>query len=360
MEDDPEFLELSVRQRRAINRAFERGLRAAKGRPSKRRRLNNSGPTTGTTAPAAEEGGFVDDGGGFIPEYGGGFLDDSGGFIPEDGGGFVDDSGGFMPDDDAGGFLPDDSGGGFMSDDGGGGGGFVLDNDDGGGFIPDNLGPSAGPSTTRASRAVSTDADAGTDVDEHIPLRLIPTLLSSLGLPSDEDVLSVFRSMGEDGVRRKDFRAVCAALMPPDAGQVSEDETGDREGGQDEEDGDWDMISGSDSDAFEPSDDSDFGAPVKGKKATRRAKALEDTGVARLSSRQREAARTLWALLKPDEKGASGILSRDEVKRWARELGEMWSDAEITDMVTLFSGQPEGRGLTFEDFGVVMLRAGLV
>lgn len=29
-------------------------------------------------------------------------------------------------------------------------------------------------------------------------------------------------------------------------------------------------------------------------------------------------------------------------------------------MVTLFSSQHEGRGLTFEDFGRVMLRAGLV
>ncbi|BEJ14720.1 hypothetical protein CspHIS471_0404870 [Cutaneotrichosporon sp. HIS471] len=327
--DDPEFLQLSARQRRAVDRAFERGLRANKGRPSKRRRLT-SGPTTGTATPGGrgfvDSGGFVDDGGGFVPEDGGGFIDDGGGFIPEDdAGGFIpDDGGGFIPDDDgAGGFIPDDdSGGGFMPDDDSGGG-FMPDADAGGGFMPDS-GPSAGPSTTR-SRAHSTDSND--DAEESIPFRLIPTLLSSLGLPSDEDVLSVFRAMGEDGVRRKDFRAVCAALMPPDA-QEPEDEEAEED--EKDEDGDWDMSSGSDSDAFAPSDESDFGAP-KGKRTTRRAKALEDTGAARLSTRQREAARALWALIKPDTKGTNGILSRDEVKRWARELGEMWSDVEVSN-----------------------------
>ncbi|CAK9786881.1 hypothetical protein CC85DRAFT_305902 [Cutaneotrichosporon oleaginosum] len=341
MEDDPEFLELSVRQRRAIDRAFARGLRAAKGRPSKRRRLNTSGPTTGPATPSGEN-----DGGGFIAE------DDAGGFLPDEGGGFIDDGGGFIPDDDAGGFIPEDDTGGLIPDDddeGVGGGGFMVDDEA-------SAGPSAGPST-RASRAASTNADS----DDRLPLRLMPNLLSALGLPSDEDVLSVFRAMDDNGVRHKDFRAVCAALMPPDDAPPSKGDDGDEGEDNDDEDSDWDMSSGSDSDNFEPSDDEEYGAPKgKGKAATksRRAKALEDTGRAKLLPRQREVARALWGLVKPDEKG--GILSRDEVKRWARELGEMWSDDEITDMVTLFSGQHEGRGLTFEDFGVVMLRAGLV
>lgn len=34
--------------------------------------------------------------------------------------------------------------------------------------------------------------------------------------------------------------------------------------------------------------------------------------------------------------------------------------AKIGDMVTLFSSQHEGRGLSYDDFGMVMLRAGLV
>jgi hypothetical protein len=325
MEDDPEFLELSARQRRAVDRAFERGMRAAKGRPSKRRRLNTSGPTTGTATPA-DGAGFVDDGGGFMPEDGGGFVPEEGGGFVDEGGGFIDDGGGFIPDD-AGEFIPDDDeGGGFMPDDGGGG--FVPD-DEAGGFMPDEPSrASAGPSA-RASRAAS----ANTDADERLPLRLMPTLLSSLGLPSDEDVLSVFRAMDEDGVRRKDFRAVCAALMPPDDAPPSEgngEEDEEEEGG----DGDWDMSSGSGSDAFEPSDDDeDYGTPKgKGKAAakTRRAKALEESAPAKLTPRQREAAKALWSLVKPDSSGkGGGILSRDEVKRWARDLGEMWSDAEV-------------------------------
>lgn len=40
---------------------------------------------------------------------------------------------------------------------------------------------------------------------------------------------------------------------------------------------------------------------------------------------------------------------------WHRE-----TDAEITDMVGLFSTQHEQRGLNFDDFGAVMARARLV
>jgi hypothetical protein len=36
----------------------------------------------------------------------------------------------------------------------------------------------------------------------------------------------------------------------------------------------------------------------------------------------------------------------------------MW--LQITEMVSLFSSQHEKRGLSFEDFGGVLLRAGLV
>jgi hypothetical protein len=115
---------------------------------------------------------------------------------------------------------------------------------------------------------------------------------------------------------------------PPSEGNGEEDE--EEEGG----DGDWDMSSGSGSDAFEPSDDDeDYGTPKgKGKAAakTRRAKALEESAPAKLTPRQREAAKALWSLVKPDSSGkGGGILSRDEVKRWARDLGEMWSDAEV-------------------------------
>lgn len=258
-------------------------------------------------------------------------MDDSGGFI-DDGGG------GFMPNDDAGRFIADD-GGGFLPDDDAGG--FVLDDDDGGGFVPDENGTSAGPS---AGPSTAGDTRATSPTDERLPLRLMPSLLSNLGLPSDEDVLGVFRAIGESdgsgsapgGVRLKDFRAVCAALMPPDDGDdddQGEDEDGDgeEEEGGGYEDDNVEMSSGTE-DEFEPSDDDEYGAaPIK-RTSKRRARreVLEETAAPKLSSRQREAARAIWALLKPDSSGpGSGILSRDEVKRWARELGEMWSDQEV-------------------------------
>lgn len=245
-----------------------------------------------------------------------------------------------MPDDGAGGFLPDDdAGGGFMLDGDGGGGGFVPE-DDGGGFVPDD---DAG-FTPSASASAAPDTRTGSpSADERIPLRLMPTLLGSLGLPSDEDVLSVFRAIGEGegtdgGVRLKDFRAVCAALMSPEEdGGEAEDEPADEEAGEGDEEMDFDLSSGSE-DEFEPTDDeddagdADYGAPVKATRRTRKTAMLEEKAAPKLSGRQRELARELWTMLKPDEeKGrGGGILSRDEVKRWVRDLGEMWSDAEVS------------------------------
>ncbi|KAL1407311.1 hypothetical protein Q8F55_006733 [Vanrija albida] len=325
---DPEFLALSERQRRAVDRAFNRGLRLSGGRRAKRRKLDTSRSASASASTSRI------DGGGFVDE--GGFVDDGGGFLPDDGGGFVDDAGGFLPDD---------------------GGGFVADDGDAGGFLPDDSGPSTMP---------ATPADSG----EQVPLRLVPVLLSSLSLPADDDVLAVFRASasgwdaqpGEEAdpaVGLKDFRAVCAALMEPeeeamdvDTAPVSSDDAS--------------------SDGFEPSelseppseadDDDEYGARPKPARRTRKSAnaQLEVTRI-KLNPHQRELARDIWAMLKPDASGpGSGILGRDEVKRWAREMGEMWSDEEITDMVQLFSSQHEGRGLTFEDFGIVMVRAGLV
>jgi hypothetical protein len=76
------------------------------------------------------------------------------------------------------------------------------------------------------------------------------------------------------------------------------------------------------------------------------------------------------------------VLGRDEVKRWVRELGEMWTDEEVRlvrscaleaitpdesglmgqigEMVSLFSTQHEGRGLSYDDFGQVMARGRIV
>lgn len=344
---DPEFLALSERQRRQVDRAFSRGLRLSGGRrPAKRRKVDTgrSGSAAAST-PNLDGGGFVDDGGGFVDDGGGGFLADDGG------GGFIDDGGGFLPDD-GGGFVPED---------------------DSGGFVPDS-----GPSTVSPTPAPT----------ETVPLRFIPALLSSLSLPADDDVLAVFRASasgwdakpGEEvdpAVGLKDFRAVCAALMEPeeDADVPMEVEPSSDDGSSDN----FELSELSDAPSEDADDDDEYGRPKPARRTRKSAAASLQVTRIKLNPHQREMARDIWGMLKPNASGpGSGILGRDEVKRWARELGEMWSDDEvsdanlrwtgmqaltpcqITDMVQLFSSQHEGRGLTFEDFGIVMVRAGLV
>ncbi|KAE8540432.1 hypothetical protein D1P53_003378 [Cryptococcus gattii VGV] len=369
---DPEFLALSLKQQRAIDKAFEKGVRSIRGGEKRKRRKIANGKAINVELGAKDEGGFVDEsgGGGFLEEDGGGgplSEDPDEGFIAEgDAGGFVidDDAGGFVPDDNQGGFLPEDDAGGFVSD---------------GGYQDGVVSQDSKHSEQQLPSHYSSQT-----FTKLVPLYLLPTLLTSLGLPSDEDVLQVFRAsaMGWDessnkraldtedaaGVELKDFRAVCAALMDPDDGEEMEDvELGSNDG---DDDKDTFEPSGEESALTSLSESSYGGTPNKNRSKTARntsgktrvkGKAVLEDQIS-LSSNQRAMVKDIWDMLKPSEKQKLGadILGRNEVKELVRTLGEMWSDEEITDMVTLFSSQHEGRGLTFEDFGKVMLRAGLV
>ena len=162
---------------------------------------------------------------------------------PAPGGFIVDDPqpGGFVVEEDIqpGGFVAEDSQpGGFVAEDDIQSGGFVLDADECEDVYMDSIAESA-----------STNQD-----ENWIPLSLIPHALQLLDLqPDDEDVLGVFRHAAsgwedksrstarsdtpdEQYVSRKDWRAVCAALLdtavgdeedlPPRSKQAS-DEGGD-------------------------------------------------------------------------------------------------------------------------------------
>ena len=332
---------LTPRQRRSIDRAFDRATRPkSEAGPSRKRRKLDS--------PPPDDFGAGGGGGGFMDVD----IDDQG-----------EGEGGFM---DAGGYIPDD--------DGGGGGGFVpSDEDDGGGFIPDSPNHNAQPEP-----ATKTKREG-----RRLPIRLLPAILSSLNLPSDEDVLSVFRSSasgwddpslpttrrrrGDDdddevvdlSVGLKDFRAVCAALMGPDEGpEGPEDEDGedlsDPESVYEEEgDGDGDGSSLSDlsedeyqDPAFTSSTSKGKGIPAKGKgngkgKGKGRGKKnadLEERGKVKLNSRQKEIVNDLWTMIKPPPPAAEGqqqqkswgILGRDELRKRVRELGEMWTEDEVS------------------------------
>ena len=153
----------------------------------------------------------------------------------------------------------------------------------------------------------------------HIPLSLIPAALARLNLnPDDQDVLQVFhhaasgwsssQSHNEQGVSRKDFRAVCAVLLDsepspsaPDGGGgfIIEDEGGGFIPTTDNLD---------DSDAYQESissDDSDYAdeyihaGPSKPSKRPRIAN--DDPPHSKtLSSHQKQQSRLAFSLFFPD------------------------------------------------------------
>ena len=250
-----------------------------------------------------------------------------------EGGGFeVDGAGGFEVAGGAGGFMEiDDGGGGFM--------------DDGGGFQPEPQ-----PEPTPAD-----DAYAQPSPSTGIPLSKLPPLLAALGLPVDNDVLEVFRASasgwdfdvdtpdrrrkrddGEPGVERKDFRAVCAALMGPDEDGDASGSDEEGQGGEGDEGGE-DVYHLPSEDESSLSDLSSDGARSPGpSRRTRKALESNSTLKLKLDTRQREIARDIWEMLKPDVKEGkrgSSIMGRDEVRQWVRTLGEMWTEDEVSVLV---------------------------
>ena len=113
-------------------------------------------------------------------------------------------------------------------------GGFLLDNPSpaAGGFLHDDS-TSAPPGCFLPDLSISQHSDPGQDgAPTHIPLFLIPTALHILDLQPDDDVLSVFHNAAsgwtreptsndsqDDLVSRRDWRAVCAALLDTDLAQ---------------------------------------------------------------------------------------------------------------------------------------------
>ena len=110
-------------------------------------------------------------------------------------------------------------------------GGFLLDDPAPGGFLLDGSPPSGGFLPDEPTQSNDEDDEDGTQ-GTHIPLSLIPSALQVLDLePDDEDVLSVFRNAAsgwnersardpsDARVSRKDWRAVCAALLDPGSGR---------------------------------------------------------------------------------------------------------------------------------------------
>lgn len=157
-------------------------------------------------------------------------------------------------------------------------GGFVAEDEGtalGGGFIPEEdtaMGSEAGgfiPSTRN-----KTQTDEYKSLNDQIPLRLIPQALQLLDLqPDDADVLEVFRNAAsgwedtanfgrsseeqseEHFVSRRDWRAVCAALLDTSGNEDDDSRDNDVQMGEDEDEVDEDEGSEVSAEEYVDSDD---------------------------------------------------------------------------------------------------------
>ena len=318
----------------------------------------------------------------------------------------------------AGGFIIDDvpAPGGFIADDAPGG--FVVDDDGamGGGFIPESASTTDDDETMNSPNRI-----------DQIPLSAIPSALQLLDLqPDDEDVLSVFRNAATGWenkhvsfaekqdeahllVSRKDWRAVCAALMDDGAGddEDREEDQEDAEMGGVEEDEpsgeEWvESDSASDPDEGDDSDDEYAGnASAQSKSRTQRtatsrkgntrrgaSSPLSSLGSSddedfagkakRITPRQKAESRRAFALFFPDvpdtELDKKRVMIRD-IARVAGLLKEKLTteevcsysipclpradpSAQIVEMLEAFSSSPD-KSMSLSDFERMMVTAKL-
>ncbi|KAI0793998.1 hypothetical protein C8Q74DRAFT_1347097 [Fomes fomentarius] len=302
-------------------------------------------------------------------------------------------------------------------------GGFIVDDIPAGGFLPEDFAPEEDGFVQEESSAPGgfIPDDLGQDGDKaHIPMSLIPSALQLLDLPpNDEDALSVFRNAAsgwgqssrnaqsashdsEDPlVSRKDWRAVCTALL--DTGATSDDvDMADASMPVSGDDGDVaeevsdsaeeyiqssgsDIESGDDSDsdyqeggfvrASRPSKTSAKVARTSSSAAQTRRTRTEreslpssstDSGEDsvnphRLTARQRKECRAAFALFFPNmadkdlEKQRIGIKN---VTRVAELLKEKISAEETLEMLEAFSTAPD-KSMGLVDFERMMIAAKL-
>lgn len=256
-----------------------------------------------------------------------------------------------------GGFMTEGGGGGFLPDDGDGQGGFVDDMMMGGGFMTENAEePIAQPTSHLYEQ---------TDIDG-ITLSAMPKVMNSLQLTWDEDVLAAFEgvctqttSTGETYATRRDFRAVCAALMEPEENGEDQRMSEDNDDDDDEQDAYADgqedaemQVSDASSPLSEDDNEGDFGTPSskaktkgkgrkdgKGKKTKTNDRDLRlDPAAAqvKLSREQKEWITMMWNTMfegsQPSIIAQRGprVLGKEEVKRWAGMMDQTWSDAEVS------------------------------
>ncbi|KAM5530225.1 hypothetical protein V8D89_016113 [Ganoderma adspersum] len=285
-------------------------------------------------------------------------------------------------------------------------GGFLLDDPSTGGFVRD----SPPPGGFLPEQSLHSDPYQD-NVPTHIPLSLIPAALQILNLqPDDDDVLSVFRNAAsgwdhrstsdhpQDGlVGRRDWRAVCAALLDPGlarddadvddtlsspsdtlAANIDVDEASDS--GEEYLESDSNMGDDQDSD-----DDYHEGGFLRserpaGKTASkvvsqtsrgraRKASVISsedgseiDEAEAGLSAQKKKECRTAFALFFPDARDEAldkARISIKDISRVATLIKERLSTEEVVEMLEAFSSSPD-KSMGLEDFERMMVTAKMV
>lgn len=367
---DPDFLALSPSQRDRIDQAFDRGLVIVYGHA-----VGRSGSGDGESSAGGESERKRRKVG-----------EDAAGSGAEGGGGFIADD-----ESEMGG------GGGFMAED--------ADDDDSMGtpaaHRTSNYTVSPRPGdTSRHQQRQSQQQQQSRDL---LPFSQLPNLMRSLDLPWDDDVLAVFQSVASipsgsapqgsqdhtstpGFTTRRDFRAVCAALMEPEengngdgkreaSGEEDVDmtleENEEREEGQEEEeeeeDADEYRDSGNegamdDSEVSADSAESNYSPSAGGQKKSSKSRRTRIVPIAaagaanntdlqashaptrRLTRDEKAWISKMWDTMFEGTTDPSGrnwergpkLLGRDQIKRWAELLGENWSNEEVSALSFFF------------------------
>ncbi|KIK69119.1 hypothetical protein GYMLUDRAFT_636770 [Collybiopsis luxurians FD-317 M1] len=304
-------------------------------------------------------------------------------------------------------------GGGFLLDESqSGGGGFILDDqnvDSGGGFLMEDApGNESGGGFVVEDSSMPVDDDVPENAESEeslrIPLSFIPTALQLLDLdPDDEQVLAVFRNAASDwnnsnedtadealAVSQKDWRAVCAILLEPGAGDSGTEGGEFISNAEDDASSDFDiqMHSG---DEDNPDSDDNYEpdpSPTKSSRRTRsstkaaaggkrRARFSRDSSDSEesefdaksrpLTSRQKAACLETFAMFFPDASTESEDDLRNrrimltDIQRVAKLLGEKLKAEEfqMLEMLEVFSTSPD-KSMSLQDFERMMVTAKLV
>lgn len=233
-----------------------------------------------------------------------------------------------------------------------GGGGFVDDMMMGGGFMTENADEPIAQPTSHLYDQPEIDG---------ITLSAMPEVMNSLELVWDEDVQAAFEgvctqttSSGEAYATRRDFRAVCAALMEPEQeeadARMSDDEDEDEDAYAEGNAEDTEMA---DSDASSPLSevDGEFGTPSSKTKGKAKAAGKGKKGKAgnqdlrmdpaaaqvKLSKEQKDWITMMWNTMfentQPSIIAQRGprILGKEQVRKWAEMMDQTWNDAEVSE-----------------------------